>query len=266
MRSLNNKRIDPLCKECGYLNNAEDIFCQECGAELLAKTKQKRKQKKIVILFIAVLIVAIIAVGSLGGIKLYRISVSNHNFEMAQEYEKTNDYETAVNYYSLVIPDDTENYATSITKIDELNKKIKYIKNCAKCYVVASTHPYFNSNEVKSIFYAEDNSSYANMYGNGSVAIITRYMGTNCTFLIAPKKNFLLDESVYPVYYDATFKMYVYGIGTTNYTQGWLKSGYDTVTETYVDMAKRNCVEADINAVTKLVNAYYSKKDETIFE
>ncbi len=90
-------------------------------------------------------------------------------------------------------------------------------------------------------------------------------MSTDCTFLVVPKTDTGLDYS-YPCSYNREFSVYVYGIGTENYTKGWLKGGWDTVTDTYATMAKHYGVRADKEKVLNYVEEYYSKKDKAVFE
>ena len=107
--------------------------------------------KKIIFAVIACLLAVTVTLGCL----YYRNVKSNKNFALATSYEEKNEYESAIYYYSLVIPNDSENYSIATEKIEELKRKIGYIKNCAKAVVAANINSMFSENNITDIYYAE---------------------------------------------------------------------------------------------------------------
>lgn len=263
-----NSGSDVSKKENIYPSSEYDIDFNtqsyENGLDINNVSSQKThlSVKKIIFAVIACLLAVTVTLGGMH----YRNVKSNKNFTLAKSHEEKNEYEAAIHYYSLVIPDDSDNYSIATEKLEELKRKIGYIKNCAKAVVAANINSMFSENNITDIYYAEKGSAYASSYGEGTVAIIAPVMSTDCTFLVVPKTDAGLDYSNYPCSYNHEFSVYVYGIGTENYTKGWLKGGWDTVTDTYVTMAKHYGVRADKEKVLNYVEEYYSKKDKSVFE
>lgn len=263
---MNKHKNNIVCKECGFKNEIDSHICDECGAELHSENSESKKLKILVIGIVSVAVVILLVIGAIFGNKQFKISKSNDNFLLAKEYEEKSEYESAIDCYSSVIPEDVNNYSAAIEKIEEINQKIKCLRNCAKAVVAAGDMSTFSESKIINIYYADKGSAYASTYGEGTVAIIAPFMSTNCTFSVVPKTNYLLELSKFPCLYNNEFSVYIYGIGTENYTQGWLKQGYDNVTDSYITMAKQRGVSADKEKVMSYVEEYYSTKDKTVFE
>lgn len=85
----------------------------------MINNESNKKHTKIIIVFIAIVII----VGILYVKKEIAIKKSIENFQAAENSEKIEDYHTAFELYSLVIPDDTINFEKAREKINEINRR-----------------------------------------------------------------------------------------------------------------------------------------------
>ena len=129
------------------------------------------------------------------------------------------------------------------------NAETRYLDNCAKAWAVCyASCPHFDERNISAIFYAKDDSIYAMKYGKNTVTIISDFLGTECTYIVSSELDETLSE-IFPYFYNEEYRLYIHGIGTQNFETGWLKDGWDYVTDTYVMMAEMECESMDIDAV-----------------
>lgn len=139
----------------------------------------------------------------------------------------------------------------------ELSEEERYLDNCAKAWAVCyASCPHFDERNISTIFYAKDNTAYSLMYGKDNVTIISNFLGTECTYIVSSE----LDETLsahFPYFYNGEYKLYIHGIGTENFEKGWLKDGWDYVTDTYIMMAEMDCETMDVDTVKSYKAEHY---------
>lgn len=225
----------------------------ECGYKIEWWCKRMKNKKGIIKFLVLILVMAIILVGAIFGVNKYNLYKSNESFEQAEIFESNNEIDLAIEHYSLVIPKDDENYEKATQKVEELSKLKQYVSKCAECWIATDTScSYFDDDSVIAVYYAEDNTPYSAMYGKEAVTIISKFLNTECTFVISSRLSETLKQ-FYPYYYNNEYGVYVHAIGVENNNKGWLADGWNIVTDTYVDMAKSHCKEIDISLVEKCV-------------
>lgn len=255
---MNKKKRTIICPECGTSNEHKANTCVMCGYIL----NKKRKLKLIIILF---LIVVLFVCGCFG-IRQIQINNSNKAFLTAQEFEEKEEYKSALQYYSRVIRLDSSNYSIAQTKIDEINELLIEHKLCAKCVLAATNCGSFNESEIIDIYIADEDHAlgvYSKVFGNDTVVIISEYMSTNCCYIVSNQRNATIAES-FPVEKDSLTGLYVHQIGVENYKQGWLASGWNSVTDTYINQSKTYCKKMKKELVRYYLNKYYDTKDLSI--
>ena len=150
--SLNSETVfEPkkICPECGFANNINGAVCPECGFS----SKPKKNKKKLIIISSIIISIVVLALGTIFGVKQFKINKSKQAYQQAVMLEENAQYEKALEFYNLVIEDDISNYDVAQNKIEELNQKINYLKNCAKALVAAEIScSYFNSKEIIDIY------------------------------------------------------------------------------------------------------------------
>ena len=208
-------------------------------------------KKSIAIIVALVLIIAIVGISSY--LEQKKIEESNLNFITAQKFEGEKEYEKAIEYYSLVIEQDEENYNLAKKKEIEIAALIDSLKKCAKA-IEASERccNVFDISLIEEIYSAEGHEGFESTFGREAVNIIMPYKGTACSFIVSYEINEGI-ASIYPNYYDEKTGLYILAIGIDNYTYGWLSAGYDRVSDKYVEATKEVCVKFEIEDVLKYV-------------
>ena len=115
---------------------------------------------------------------------------------------------------------------------------------------------YDTATAESSVFYAKDDTAYSMMYGKDTVTIVSNFLGTDCTYIVSTELNETLSEH-FPYYYNYEYKLYIHGIGTENFETGWLRDGWDYVTDTYILMAEMDCETMSIDTVKNYKKEHY---------
>lgn len=151
------------------------------------------------------------------------------------------------------VSDATGNEDSSTIDTDEA----RYLDNCAKAWAVCyASCPHFDERNISAIYYAKDDTIYSMMYGKNTVTIISDFLGTECTYIVSSKLDEMLSEN-FPYFYNEEYNLYIHGIGTQNFETGWLKDGWDYVTDTYVMVAEMECESMAIDTVKAYKNDNY---------
>ena len=146
---------------------------------------------------------------------------------------------------------------TNSVKTEELSEEDRYLDNCAKAWTVCyDSCPHFDERNISTIFYAKDDTAYSMMYGKDTVTIVSNFLGTDCTYIVSTELNETLSEH-FPYYYNDEYKLYIHGIGTENFETGWLRDGWDYVTDTYILMAEMDCETMSIDTVKNYKKEHY---------
>ena len=137
------------------------------------------------------------------------------------------------------------------------NAEARYLDNCAKAWAVCyASCPHFDERNISAIYYAKDDTIYSMMYGENTVTIISDFLGTECTYIVSSKLDETLSE-IFPYFYNEEYNLYIHGIGTQNFETGWLKDGWDYVTDTYVMVAEMECESMAIDTVKTYKKDHY---------
>lgn len=186
-----------------------------------------------------------------------QIQESIIHYEKAKTFEEVLDYEQALEHYLQVNPLDADNYSKAVIKAKELEETLYYIDNCAKAWAATyASCPSFDQRRIATIYYAHDDSAYAALHGKGTVTIISSFMGTKCTYIIAPHLDRTLSE-VFPYYRNTTYNLCIHAIGTENHEKGGLKYAWDAITNTHITVAESECETMDISIVKKYMEEHY---------
>ena len=137
------------------------------------------------------------------------------------------------------------------------NDDNRYLDNCAKAWAVCyASCPHFDERNISAIYYAKDDTIYSMMYGNNTVTIISDFLGTECTYIVSSELDETLAE-IFPHFYNEEYNLYIHGIGTQNFETGWLRDGWDYVTDTYVMVAEMECESMPIDSVKTYKSEHY---------
>lgn len=114
----------------------------------------------------------------------------------------------------------------------------------------------FNYETISNIYIADNEVSYEK-WGEKTVFVRETIKGTDCIYCVCIGDPEALQDFVYtPKYKNEKYGYTIYAIGEDNYTKGWLKGGWDRVSDALVEHITENNLELNKDNVMKRVNNY----------
>lgn len=132
-----------VCPKCGAQLSDEMIFCNQCGEQV--RLGRKRAWGKFILLFMLFVVIAGVGAYTYYIRNVKPVQMSAEAFDQAHLYEDQNEYRKAFDYYSMVIPEDEQNFQSAQDRIAELNVRFDANKMAAIGYMVLKQAGYVNN-------------------------------------------------------------------------------------------------------------------------